>query len=132
MNKVILIGRLVREPELKEIPNGTAVLQNAIAVNRKFKNQNGEFEADFINFVAFGATATLIGRYVKKGHLLGLEGRIQTRSYQAQDGTNRYVTEVIVDSMDFLQGKSDNQAQQGDPFENVENQFDIADEDLPF
>lgn len=128
MNKVILIGRLTKEPELRTTSTGVSVVANSIAVNRKFKNQNGEIEADFINFVAFGATAELIGDYVDKGHLLGIEGRIQTRNYQNENGDKVYVTEVVAENIYFLQGKKE-QKQETD---NYENQYSIEEDDLPF
>lgn len=147
MNKVILIGRLVKDLELRKTPNDVSVVANTIAVNRKFKNQNGETEADFINFVSFGATAELISKYFKKGDRIGLEGRIQTRSYENQEGNTVYVTEVVVDNIEFLQERKtqqndydpyatnpnyNQQKQTQDPFAAVQPQTNLVDDDLPF
>lgn len=127
MNKVILIGRLTKETELRKTSNDLSVVANTIAVNRRMKNQAGEYEADFINFVAFGATANLIAQYFKKGDRIGLEGRIQTRSYENQEGNRVYVTEVIVDNIEFLQDKKSTQEEV--PFDDIAAAFE---DDLPF
>ena len=106
MNKVILIGRLTRDPELRTIASGNATTSFTIAVNRNFTNQNGEREADFINCVAWRKQAENIAKYCTKGSQVAVDGRIQTRNYDAQDGTKRYVTEVIADNVTFLGGRS--------------------------
>ncbi|HAX73900.1 MAG TPA: single-stranded DNA-binding protein [Firmicutes bacterium] len=106
INRVVLVGRLTRDPELKYTTNGTASLQFSIAVNRTFTSANGEREADFINCVAWRNQAENMAKFVRKGSLLGVEGRIQTRSYQAQDGSKRYVTEVVAESVQFLEPRS--------------------------
>ena len=102
MNKVILIGRLTKDPELRTIASGNATTSFTIAVNRNFTNQNGEREADFINCVAWRKQAENVAKYCAKGSQVAVEGRIQTRSYDAQDGTKRYVTEVVADNVTFL------------------------------
>ena len=102
MNKVILIGRLTKDPELRTIASGNATTSFTIAVNRNFTNQNGEREADFINCVAWRKQAENVAKYCTKGSQVAVEGRIQTRSYEAQDGTKRYVTEVVADNVTFL------------------------------
>ena len=102
MNKVILIGRLTRDPELRTIASGNATTSFTVAVNRNFTNQNGEREADFINCVAWRKQAENVAKYCTKGSQVAVEGRIQTRSYDAQDGTKRYVTEVVADNVTFL------------------------------
>ena len=102
MNKVILIGRLTKDPELRTIASGNATTSFTIAVNRNFTNQNGEREADFINCVAWRKQAENVAKYCTKGSQVAVEGRIQTRSYDAQDGTKRYVTEVVADNVTFL------------------------------
>ena len=95
MNKVVLIGRLTKDPELKFTPGtGTAVARFTLAVDRKF-SKDGKKEADFISVVAWGKTGELVANYMSKGRLLGVYGRIQTSTYDAKDGTKRYVTEVI-------------------------------------
>lgn len=106
MNKVILIGRLTRDPELKYSSSNIPVANFTVAVNRPFENQNGVREADFINIVVWRKQAENVGKYVKKGSLVAVEGRIQTRSYDGNDGQKRYVTEVIADSVQFLESKS--------------------------
>ena len=106
MNKVILMGRLTRDPELRTIATGNATTSFTIAVNRNFTNQNGEREADFINCVAWRKQAENIAKYCTKGSQVAVEGRIQTRSYDAQDGTKRYVTEVIADNVTFLSSRA--------------------------
>ena len=102
MNKVILIGRLTKDPELRTIASGNATTSFTIAVNRNVTNQNGEREADFINCVAWRKQAENVAKYCTKGSQVAVEGRIQTRSYDAQDGTKRYVTEVVADNVTFL------------------------------
>ena len=102
MNKVILIGRLTKDPELRTIASGNATTSFTIAVNRNFTNQNGEREADFINCVAWRKQAENVAKYCTKGSQVAVEGRIQPRSYDAQDGTKRYVTEVVADNVTFL------------------------------
>jgi single-strand DNA-binding protein len=106
LNKVILIGRLTKDPEVRTTPSGVPVGSFTLAVNRTFTSANGEREADFINCVCFRKLAENVGRYVHKGSLVSVEGRIQSRSYDAQDGTKRYVTEVICDNVVFLETRS--------------------------
>lgn len=103
MNKVVLVGRLTKDPELKFAQGtGTAVATFTVAVNRRFKRE-GQPEADFIPVVVFGKTAEATANYMSKGKLLSISGNIQTRNYEAKDGTRRYVTEVIADEVDFLE-----------------------------
>ena len=102
MNKVILIGNLARDPELKQTASGTAVCQFTIAVQRRFANAEGRREADFLNVIAWRQLAENCARYLAKGRKAAVEGSIQTRSYDAQDGSKRYVTEIIADSVEFL------------------------------
>jgi single-strand DNA-binding protein len=103
MNKVVLIGRLTKDPELKFAQGtGTAVATFTIAVNRRFKRE-GQPEADFIPAVVFGKQAEATANYMSKGKLISVAGSIQTRSYDAKDGTKRYVTEVIADEVSFLE-----------------------------
>lgn len=109
MNKVVLIGRLTKDPELRFTPgNGTAVASFTLAVDRRFKRE-GQQEADFIPIVVWGKQAESTANYMSKGKLMGVSGRIQTRSYDAKDGTKRYVTEVVADEVQFLEwGNSGN------------------------
>ena len=102
MNKAILIGNLTRDPEARTTQSGVAVTTFTIAVNRRFTNQQGVREADFIPIVTWRQTAELCARYLSKGRKVAVEGSIQTRSYDAQDGTKRYVTEIVADNVEFL------------------------------
>lgn len=103
MNKVVLVGRFTKDPELKFTPGtGTAVATCTLAVDRRFANKNGQKEADFIPVVIWGKSAENTANYMNKGSLVGISGRIQTRTYDAKDGTKRYVTEVVADEVQFL------------------------------
>ncbi len=106
LNKVILIGRLTKDPEVKVTTTGITVGSFSLAVNRNYTSQNGVRETDFFNCVCYRKLAENVGRYVKKGQLISVEGRIQNRSYDAQDGTKRYITEIICDNVVFLQSSS--------------------------
>ena len=106
MNKVLLVGRLTRDPELRTTPSGMAVTRFTIAVSQNFTNKNGERGADFINCSAWGRQADNISKYCHKGSLVSAEGRIRTGSYDAQDGTKRYTTEVVCDTVNFLSSKN--------------------------
>lgn len=105
MNKTILIGRTTKEAELRYTPEGKAVATVDLAVNRDFTNGQGQREADFIRLVIWGKRAEAFANYVKKGHQVGVEGRLQTRNYEGQDGKKVYVTEVIVSDFTFLEKK---------------------------
>ena len=107
MNKVILIGRITKDPELRRTPTDVPVVQFTIAVNRNYQNKNGERQADFISCVAWRGQAEFISRYIRKGYLMSIEGRISTRNYQGQDGQMRYVTEVVVDQVENLTPRQD-------------------------
>ena len=98
MNKVILIGRLTRDPELRYTGSNTPVATFSLAVNRSFTNQNGEREADFINCVVWRKLAETVKNYLSQGSQVAVEGRIQTRNYDDQNGQRRYVTEVVVEN----------------------------------
>ena len=148
MNKVILIGRLARDPELRTTSSGIASLNFSLAVARNFTNQNGEREADFINCVAWRKQAENMAKYCSKGSQVAVEGRITTRSYDAQDGTKRYVTEVVCDNVTFLgsKGSSNNinfNDESGskdlevtdipvDPYQDFGEEITLSDDDLPF
>ena len=108
MNKVILIGRLTRDPELRYTGSNTPVATFSLAVNRSFTNQNGEREADFINCVVWRKLAETVKNYLSQGSQVAVEGRIQTRNYDDQNGQRRYVTEVVVENIDFVGTKRDN------------------------
>lgn len=111
MNVVTLVGRLTKDPELKHTPNGVAVANFTVAVNRPFRNQQGEQEADFINCVAWRKPAENLANFQKKGSLIGVEGSIQTRNYEGQDGKTVYVTEVLVRNITFLEPSRNNNQQ---------------------
>ena len=102
MNKVILIGRLARDPEMRTTPSGIATTSFTIAVQRNYANAQGDREADFISCVAWRKQAENIAKYCSKGSQVADEGRIQTRNYDAQDGTKRYVTEIMAEEVEFL------------------------------
>lgn len=140
INRVVLAGRPTRDLELKSTQSGTSVCSFTLAVDRNFKNKNGEREADFISCIAWKKTAEVMSQYVKKGSIIGVDGRIQTRSYDNRDGQRVYVTEVVVDNFSFLGGSDkdsqenhNNQSlnQSNQPFDSNE-QIDVTDDDLPF
>lgn len=105
LNRVVLVGRLTRDPDLRYTSNGLAVANFTIACNRPFKNQQGEQEADFINCVTWRKQAENLANYMKKGSQIGVDGRIQTRSYEGQDGKMVYVTEVLAENISFLESR---------------------------
>ncbi|MBQ4611235.1 MAG: single-stranded DNA-binding protein [Clostridia bacterium] len=102
MNKAILIGNLTKDPEVRTTPNGVTVCTFSIAVNRRGTNQAGERVADFFNIVAWRQLGELCGKYLAKGRKVSVVGEIQTRSYDAKDGTKRYITEIVADEVEFL------------------------------
>ncbi len=106
MNRVVLAGRITKDPELRNSANGTLFTSFSIAVNRQMPNAQGERVADFINCVAFNKQAENLSRFIRKGGLIGVDGRLQTRTYQAQDGSTRYATEVICDTITFLESRN--------------------------
>ncbi|WP_281673246.1 single-stranded DNA-binding protein [Staphylococcus auricularis] len=137
INRIVLVGRLTKDPELVTTSSGVNIVDFTLAVNRPYTNAKGEQEADFINCVAFRKQAENINKYLSKGSLTGVDGRIQSRSYKDKDGKNVYVTEVLCDSVRFLDTKqSNNQSKQqkgqaksgNNPFDNGTN----ISSDLPF
>ncbi|HEM4288223.1 TPA: single-stranded DNA-binding protein [Streptococcus suis] len=137
MNNVVLVGRLTRDVELRYTPSNQAVATFTLAVNRNFKNQaTGEREADFINCVIWNKQAENLANWTKKGHLIGITGRIQTRSYENQQGQRVYVTEVVAESFQLLE-RRDNSANYSSMDEQMPpgmsgQLMDITDDDLPF
>jgi len=138
LNKTILIGRLARDPELRYTPNGTAVANFTIAVNRPFAKE-GDQQADFINCVVWRRLAENLANYQRKGNQIAVEGRIQTRSYENQEGKRVYVTEVVADNIQYLDSKNSEKSTQqqridvmNEQIEKVAEPADINDEDLPF
>ena len=114
INRVILVGRLTKDPELRYTPSGVAVATFTLAVNRTFANQQGEREADFVNCVVWRKQAENVANFLKKGSLAGVDGRIQTRNYEGQDGKRVYVTEVVAESVQFLEPKGSNSGGRND------------------
>lgn len=158
LNRVILIGRLTRDPELRYTPSGVAVTQFTLAVDRPFSNQQNERETDFIPIVTWRQLAETCANYLRKGRLTAVEGRIQVRSYDNNEGRRVYVTEVIADNVRFLESPNANRGDSGmsgreefagsgggggnryggmrggnqDPFSDDGKPIDISDDDLPF
>lgn len=137
MNKVIIIGRFTRDPEVKYSTgeNATATARFSLAVNRRFKNKEGNYDADFINCVAFGKTAEFIEKYFTKGMAIGITGRIQTGSYTNKEGQKVYTTDVVVEETEFVESKNkgasdnvpNNNANSNSDFEEV-----ISEDEMPF
>ena len=142
MNKVQLVGRLTRDPEIRysQGENATATARFSVAVNRRFKNSEGNYDADFINCVAFGKSAEFVEKYFKKGMAIGLTGRIQTGSYTNKDGQKVYTTDVVVEETEFVESKGASSANSNNsrptPSTAKNNDFmnipDGVDEELPF
>lgn len=157
MNKAILIGRLTKDPEMRTIPSGAVTTTFTIAVNRNFTNAQGEREADFFNCVAWRKQAENISKYCQKGTQVAVEGRIQNRSYDAQDGSKRYITEIICDNVSFLGSRGDSTNYESnnfntkaedngfgksndivstdlteDPYASMGSEVSLSDDDLPF
>lgn len=142
INNTVLVGRLTKDVELRHTPSNVAVSTFTLAVNRTFKNENGDREADFINCVMWRQQAENLANWAKKGALIGVTGRIQTRSYDNQQGQRVYVTEVVAEQFQLLEskGQQGNQEQQRQARQQAPdfsrsanaNTFDISDDDLPF
>ncbi|MEK4188049.1 single-stranded DNA-binding protein [Paenibacillus sp. FSL L8-0494] len=157
LNRIILIGRLTRDPELRYTPAGVAVTQFTLAVDRNFTGQNGEKEADFIPVVTWRQLAETCANYLRKGRLTAVEGRIQVHNYENNEGKRIYITEVIADNVRFLESNRSNEhggsnssssnengsssqnrnssgqnGGYGDPFSGDGKPIDISDDDLPF
>lgn len=109
INDVVLVGRLTKDPEVRFTPNGIATCRFTLAVNRTFTNQQGERDADFISCVAWRKQAENLANYMTKGSLIGIEGKLQTGSYEGQDGKRVYTTDVIAENIQFLEGKKQNE-----------------------
>ena len=134
INRTVLTGRLTDDIDLRYTPSGSAVGNFRLAVNRRFTNQNGEREADFINCVVWKKTAENLANFTHKGSLVAIDGRIQTINYENQNGQKVYITEIVVEQFALLEPRQDNQVQQNNmsPFDNPSDQVDITDDDLPF
>lgn len=162
LNRVVLVGRLTKDPDLRYTPNGVAVANFTIAVNRPFSNNQGGQDADFINCVVWRRAAENLANFMNKGSLVGVDGRLQSRSFDNQEGKRVFVTEVVADSVQFLETKgssqgggnrggsgyqsnqnqqpsgnnfdnnNNNQQREDDPFADKGEPIDISDDDLPF
>lgn len=143
LNSICLVGRLTKDVELRYTPSNVAVATFTLAVNRTFKNENGDREADFINCVMWRQQAENLANWAKKGALIGITGRIQTRSYDNQQGQRVYVTEVVAEQFQLLEskGQQGNQTQQRQQAQQQvpdfsrnasTNPLEISDDDLPF
>ena len=146
LNKVILIGRTTREVELRRTSNGTAVATFTLAVENRFVLKDGKTSTDFISCVAWANTAEIMEKYVRKGALIAIEGRIQTRNYDNKDGNRVYITEVVVENMKMLESRGERSSSSNldsyeptsssrETYEEVaspEIEYDISDDDLPF
>ena len=147
INRVVLVGRITRDPETQQTNTGIPYVRFSLAVNRPFKDQNGERQADFINCVAWRAQAEFLQKFVKKGNQLAVEGRIQTNSYTDANGNNRQAFDILVESVSNLEPASKNDGYQPQPpfgngFQPVSQpvsqpetnhqEFEVSDDDLPF
>ncbi len=130
MNKTLLIGRLTATPELTQTPNGKSVTHVTVAVNRRFKNENGEREADFLNVVVWGKLAETLVSYAGKGSLISIEGELRTRKYE-KDGSNRYVTEVLCQTFQLLESRAQRAMRENNLGEDLSDII-LNGEELPF
>ena len=131
MNKVVLVGRLTKDMELKYTQKGTAVASFTLAIDRRFKSQTGEKETDFINCVAWDKVGETASKYVGKGSQIGVAGRIQTRSYEAKDGGKRYVTEVVAEEIEFMGSAGQKEVVKAEKVDDFTPMLE-DDDDLPF
>lgn len=143
MNKIIVTGNLCKDIELRYTTSNIPVLQNSVAVKNDFKNANGEYDSEFINIVVWRQTAEFLNNYAAKGSKVLVEGRLTTRSYDKQDGTKGYVTEVVAEKVELLDAKNKEnttnenqdasaQEKQGDPFKQFGSEIVLTDDMLPF
>lgn len=130
MNVVILIGRLTKDNDVKYRQEGGMIVNNTIAVNRDYKNANGEYDTDFINFSAFGKTAEFLNNYIRKGVQVALEGSWQVKSYQASDGTTRVSNTLAVNKVTLLESIKQKEEVKSTPVPT--EQYELQDDDLPF
>jgi single-strand DNA-binding protein len=132
MNKCILIGNLTKDPELTTTSNGVAVCRFTIAVSRRYSNAEGERETDFLNIVVWRSLGENCHKFLKKGSKVGVVGNIQNRSYDATDGSKRYITEIVAEEVEFLSTKSSDEVSTKAPSEDVAKLQPIDDDGLPF
>lgn len=134
MNRVVIIGNLTKPPEHGATQSGVSRARFTVAVQRRFRNQDGQREADFIPVVAWRQAADFCARYLTTGSKVAVEGSLQTRSYEAQDGSKRYVTEIIADNVESISSRQDRPADRAEPAEAKPEDFVEVDDDdqLPF
>lgn len=134
LNRVVLIGRLTKDPELRYTPSGIAVTTFTLAVDRNFKNANGERDTDFIPCIVYRQQAESCAEYLAKGKMASVDGRIQVRSFEGQDGQRRWVTEIIADNVQFLSPKGSGESGQAytSSGENIGHEVDLEGDDIPF
>lgn len=132
LNRVVLIGRLTKDPELRYTPNGVAVANFTLAVERSFKNAQGERETDFIPCVVYRQLAELVTNYLSKGKLAAVDGRVQVRSFDGQDGQKRWVTEIIAQDCRFLSPKDSQPQPQQPPTSAFGTEVSLDDQEIPF
>ena len=132
MNKCILIGNLTKDPELTTTSNGVAVCRFSIAVSRRYSNADGERETDFLNIVVWRSLGENCHKFLKKGSKVGVVGNIQSRSYDATDGTKRYVTEIVAEEVEFLSTRNSDEGAKSAGSEDVAKLQPIDDDGLPF
>ena len=132
MNKIILLGRLTKDPEVRYTSTGKAVCQFTLAVDRPFANQEGQREADFINCILWGKSAETLGNTVFKGQKIAVEGRLQVRSYDAKDGSKKWATEVICDRFEYVEKKAEGSKQPSKKSSMESFGNAVFDEEIPF
>ena len=143
MNKIIITGNLCKDIDLRYTPSNVAVVQNTVAVRNDFKNANGDYDSEFINIVVWRQTAEFLSKYADKGSKILVEGRLTNRSYDKQDGTKGYITEVVAEKVELLDAKKKEnttnekqdapvQKEQSDPFKEFGDEVELDESDLPF
>lgn len=140
MNKAILTGRLTKDPEHRTTPNGVSVTTFTVAVNRRYKDEDGNYQADFINCIAWRSTADFISKYFQKGSGIGIVGSIQSRSYEDKNGNRRYITEVVAEEVEFVGSKKQAESKEASYDTNPDDLFGdeiagfepVEDPQLPF
>lgn len=137
MNKAFLIGNLAADPELKKTTSGKSVCQFRIGVRRDYKNADGNYDADFFPIITWNQTAEFCAKYLKKGNRVAIDGRIETRSYDAQDGSKRYITEIVANSVESLTPKSEGETKNAPNYDKPKEKREETasaenDDELPF
>lgn len=130
MNKFIGIGRNTKEGELRQSESGISIYNNSLAMTNNFKNKDGNYDSEFINYVAYRNSAEFLSKYSAKGTLVMIEGRIHTRSYDAQDGTKKYITEIVVENAQILEKKQQATNESNTQVEETPKEVSLSDEDI--